>query len=80
MTPEEKLAEAEAALDAAKAALVALEHPVSTPADESVSAPAAVADAPVVPSSALPSPPVAEVTEGKRGPMIKNGKLYPSVR
>ena len=26
------------------------------------------------------APAVAAVTEGKRGPMIKNGKLYPSVR
>lgn len=66
-----ELKKAEELLAAAKAVDAAAlpKAEVETAADESVSAPAAVADAPV-----------AEVTEGKRGPMIKNGKLYPSVR
>ena len=77
-----ELKKAEELLAAAKA-VDAAELPkaeVITAADESVSAPVAVADAPVVPNPALPPTAVAVVTEGKRGPMIKNGKLYASVR
>jgi malonyl CoA-acyl carrier protein transacylase len=78
-----ELKKAEELLAAAKA-VDAAELPkaeVSTPADEPVSAPVAVAVAPVVSSSAPPVAAVAAVvTEAKRGPMIKNGKLYPSVR
>lgn len=72
----EELLAAAKAVDAASLPKVE----VSTPADESVSAPAAVADAPVVPEPALPSTVVAVVAEGKRGPLIKNGKLFASVR
>lgn len=35
---------------------------------------------PDVSTSAAPAPVVAAAPEAKRGPMIKNGKLYPSVR
>jgi hypothetical protein len=57
------------ALHDAEAALLAAEAEVSTPADEPVVAPVAVAVATVAPAA-----------EAKRGPAIKNGKLYPSVR
>ena len=77
-----ELKKAEALLAAAKAVDAATlpKADVESTADESVSAPAAVAEAPVVPKSAPSSPVAPVVTEGKRGPMIKNGKLYPSVR
>ena len=77
MTPEETLIEAEAALDAAKAALVALEHPVETSVEPVAAVPAieAVVGAPPAPTIVSAAP-----VEGKRGPMIKNGKLYASVR